>query len=236
MSINTHDYILPLVTGKKIDDNTVDGLHRYAGMAFYIGHNGLVATCAHIVESLANDEILMVKDLNLNAFLEIEEIKCHPSMDFSIGRIKVNNNRYPIPANVKVTQSSKGLDLWSLGYVNMGKEENNVILQPRFFKGYISSFGDKPHPQTRSKSHCEISFPSLAGFSGAPVFLSGTNRLVGMLFGNNESSIEVFSFQEITEDKKNYSEKIFRTIEFGLIHTVNDIVSYLEDLNMKAFQ
>ncbi len=235
MAIKAADYILPLTVGKKISENTVDALYRYAGVAFYIGSNGLVATCAHIVESLEEEEILMVKDFNLNKFLEVQNIVCHSSMDFAVGRIKVTGNRYIPPVKEQITEVIMGTDVTTFGFVSAGKKGEDIILQYRFLKGYISRLGDSTDSLKRSKSLCEVSFPSLAGFSGAPVFLAGSNGLVGMLYGNNESSIEVFSFTEIVDDKKEYSEKVYRTLEFGLAHTISDILSYLEDMKIKGF-
>jgi hypothetical protein len=235
MAIYAADFILPLVTGKKVGTDTVDALHRYAGVAVYIGSYGLVATCAHIVESLDNEEILMAKDFNLDQFFEVQNIVCHPSMDFAVGQINVKDNSYLCPVNERLTPIIMGTDVSSFGHVNIGKKGIDISLKYRFFKGYISFLGDKPDSSKRSKSLCEVSFPSLAGFSGAPVFLKGSDRLVGMLYGNNESNIEVFSFSEIADDNKKYSEKVFRTIEFGLVHTISDIISYLDDLDIKAF-
>jgi len=235
MAIKAADFILPLVTGKKVGKDTVDALHRYAGIAFYIGSNGLIATCAHIVESLEDQELLLAKDFNLGQFFEVKNIVCHPSMDFAVGQINVKHNRYMLPVNEKLTPVLMGTDVVSFGYVNYGKKGVNISLQYRFFKGYISCLGNKPDPSKRSRTLCEVSFPSLAGFSGAPVFLKDSDGLVGMLYGNNESNIEVFSFSEITDDKNKYTEKVFRTIEFGLAHTISDIILYLNDLDIKAF-
>jgi hypothetical protein len=55
-----------------------------------------------------------------------------------------------------------------------------------------------------------------------------------MLYGNRETNIEVFSHSVSENNGETITEKIFRTMEFGLMHTVNDIVIFLEDLGMKV--
>ncbi len=232
MPIRPADYILPLCTGEKINENTVKDLNRYAGVGYYIGKNGIIATCAHIVEAIKPQEILMAKDFHLNKFFEVKNLKVHPEVDFAIGQIDVRGNRVPPMVDEQSHPLMMGTDVVSFGYVNYGKDEKNLNLQYRFFKGYITFLGNKPHKSLRSRTFCEVSFPSLAGFSGSPIFFNGTDILAGMLFGNNESDIEVFSYSEIKEPNHEYTEKVFRTLEFGTAHTVSDIKLFLNDLKV----
>ena len=156
-------------------------------------------------------------------------------MDFAVGKINVTQNNYTKPVNEEITPVIMGTDVTSFGYYNDGKDGKNLALRYRFYKGYISFLGNKPDAQLRSKSWCEVSFPSLSGFSGTPVFLSGTDGLVGMLYGGKESDIEVFSYSEVNEGEKIFSEKIYRIMEFGLMHTISDIKTYLKEMEIKAF-
>ena len=236
MAITAANYILPLVVGQKIDDQTVDELHRYAGLAFYIGSQGLIATCAHIVESINDQEILIAKDFNLNTFLEVKDIKCHDSMDFAVGRLKVDNNRFFLPIDVNATPLLMGMNVQTFGYVTHGKKGADLSLKYRYFKGYISCLGNKPDPTLRCRTLCELSFPALSGYSGAPLIFSNSQRLAGIIYGNAQSSIEEYSFTEIEDTGEKYSEKIYRTIEFGLAHTINDIIVFLDDLKVEGFK
>ncbi len=235
MYVRPHDYILPLAVGNKINENTIDELHRYAGMAFYISSEGLIATCAHIVESLKGKEILVAKDFNVNKFFEVKEIRCHNKMDFAIGRIDVNNNRFFQPINVNLTPLIMGMNVQTFGYVTYGKKGVDLSLKYRYFRGYISFMGDKPDPKLKIRTLCELSFPALSGYSGAPLILDNSKRLVGMIIGNMQSSIEEFSFTEIEESGREYSEKVYRTVEFALAHTTDDILVFLNDLNVRGF-
>lgn len=210
-------------------------IHKF-GKPFYIGSQGLLSTCAHIVEPLADGEILIAKDFNLDTFLEVKDIICHQSTDFAVGRINVNNSRFLCPLDSKSTPVLMGTDVQAFSFENYGKQGEDLALRPRFFKGYISFIGRKPEHFRRCRTLCELSFPSLAGFSGAPVMYSTSDNLLGMLYDNKESSIEVFSHSEVEEGEKRYSERIFRTMEFGLVHTIDDIQVFLKDLGIKAFR
>jgi Trypsin-like peptidase domain len=234
MPIKAVDYILPLVIGKKDSKSPYDRLTRFAGTGFYIGANGVIATCDHIVASLDGDEILMAYDINLNRFIELTEIRSHPEMDFALARIGVRNNKY-----LKLVRTDKhpielGTDVSSFGYINAGRVGSDLRLEDKYFKGYISFIGNKPDPAMKCRTVCELSFPSLTGFSGAPVYFTNKRALIGMLYGNRATNIELFSHSVVEKNGATKKDKIFRTMEFGLMHTVNDIVVFLEDMGIKV--
>ena len=86
----------------------------------------------------------------------------------------------------------------------------------------------------KCRTVCELSFPALTGFSGAPVFWGDKSVLIGMLYGNRETQLEVFSQSQVEKTLKTVKEKIFRTMEFGLMHTIDDIKSFLVDIRMNV--
>ena len=65
--------------------------------------------------------------------------------------------------------------------------------------------------------------------------LNNSDGLIGMLYGNKDSSIEVYSYTENKNIREKYTEKIYRTIEFGMAHTINDINAFLNELEIEAF-
>jgi hypothetical protein len=125
-----------------------------------------------------------------------------------------------------------GTSISSFGYINAGRVGSDLRLEDKYFKGYISYIGNKADTDLRCRTVCELSFPSLTGFGGAPVFFENKSALIGMLYGNRETSIEVFSRSEFGNNGK--PKKILRTMAFGLMHTVNDIVTFLEDMGIKV--
>ena len=234
MPISAADYILPLVVGEKDSKKPFERLNRFAGTGFYIGANGVVATCEHVVASLKRDEMIMAYDINLKKFFKLSEINNHHEMDFSIARINVKNNKFLRLVRTEKNPIELGTNVSSFGYINAGRVGSDLRLEDKYFKGYISFIGKKPDSTMKCRTVCELSFPSLSGFSGAPVFFENKSALIGMLYGNRETNIEVFSHSVSENNGETITEKIFRTMEFGLMHTVNDIVIFLEDLGMKV--
>ena len=225
---NMGDLLLPLVIAKKERTSGKTKLERYAGVSFYINSNGLIATCGHIIDGIVDDEILVVKELTTNSFLEVIDIKRHPTKDFAIGKIGVKNNKCIAPFEQPVLP---GQNVRAFGFTSPGKSGGEINIEGRLLKGYVVRTSPLPILPV-SLSTCEVSFPSLNGFSGAPVITDGLNgKLIGMLYGNLESTIQTYGISELREKDKEISEKIYRIIEFGLIHTISDIRTFWSEID-----
>ena len=231
MIVDHGKYILPLSVAKRTGTDKGD-LLRFAGSSFYIDSFGTIATCSHIIESLQENEFLIAKELSIGAFFEVKNLRCHPKFDFALGQIDVTKSKFFKPANKELIL---GDDVGAIGFTASGKIGKDVHVETRMLRGYISRISEKPTAHIKGKSTFEVSFPSLAGFSGAPVTTHEGSFLAGMLFNNIESSIEVFSYSEIKDNDKKYSEKIHRIIEFGAVHPLEDIKTFLSDLKTTAF-
>lgn len=233
MIINSADYILPLAIGKKLTETRFK-ITSYAGSSFYLNSDGYIATCAHIAKSLSEDEVLIAKNLKLNTKLLVKDLVIHDTMDFAVGRIEIRNNKFLNP--IKNIPLHPGLSVQSFGFVFHEKHKEDIILYPRLMRGYITSIASNPGRIRGCRSIFEISYPSLAGFSGSPVLPEAQGPLIiGMLFNNSESSVEIHSYTEVDEDGVKSSEKISRIIEFGLAHSIDDIQHFLTQLGIRAF-
>lgn len=226
--INYGDYLIPLLIGKINGSNIT--LDRYAGVAFFIGKDGLIATCKHIIEMKEDNEVLFVKNLNDESFDILQNIKVHPNKDFAIAYLPnikdykvfaLNNKKYSI-----------GYDIQAFGFTSNRKQDGIVHVDARFRKGYIVRISDLPL-NNESNSLMEISFPSEKGFSGTPIISTADYSVVGMLYGNSESSILQHAITEIEDNGEKFSEKITKIVEFGLAHSNQDIKQYLLDLNIQ---
>jgi len=234
MPIAAADYILPLVVRKKTVTRSHEEIDRFAGTGFYLGANGVVATCEHIVSSIDADEMIMAYDIKSHTFFQLNHVKCHPSMDFAVARIQVKNNSYFKLLSTQKRSIPLGTDVSSCGYINAGRVGSALRLEDKFFKGYISFIGNRPDPSAHCRTLCELSFPTLVGFSGAPVFYKDQNLLFGMLYGNKETRIEVASSPETAENHRASTAKKYRTMAFGLMHTIDDIISFLADMGLRV--
>lgn len=228
MEIAVSDYLRPLVAWKKEGDVNYYPTGRFAGSCFFIDDKGTAVTCAHIIEGLSDDEILFSFDEKTNKNLSVEVVWKHGTDDFAIIRLPVVENKF---FNIRYDRTLLGLEVMSYGFLNGGMRDGTIKIDYRFMKGYISRL-DNDAEFVRSKGVLETSYPSLSGFSGTAVFCkNGENLdLIGMLFQNVESTVEVFSFKEFSESGKvELKESVHRIVELGLAHTSDTIVKYLEE-------
>lgn len=220
------DYIRPLIARRK----TCDGLFldgRFAGTCFFIDKIGTVLTCAHILEELDDDEELFSFDINNNKFVPVRTIYKHESDDFAVCQLFDTKSK---TFEMAYGQTILGRDVVSYGYLNNGVSGSVIKIDYRVMKGHISRVDSEGSKHHRSKQIIEVSYPSLAGFSGAPIFDINNLQLVGMLFGNVESSIEVFSYSEVCEGNSGrFKENVHRILEYGVGHSIDTIVGYLKE-------
>jgi hypothetical protein len=116
-----------------------------------------------------------------------------------------------------------------MGLVKRGIHEGLLTVDFRYLKGYVTRVGPNDFALPTGHTILEVSFPSLPGFSGAPLF-TDTNHLLGMLYGNLESAIEVFSTKEVSDAGEQYRETVHRVLELGLAHPVEQLSHWVSDL------
>lgn len=229
--MNYGEYEIPLLIGKKRNDSNGPRVEidRYAGVAFFIdGDHGRIATCKHVVEMVQDGEVLCGQNLISGELDVIYNIKKHPKYDFAIGNFIKHSSYKKFPLFDR--EYLPGHDVRAFGFTNVGREVSNVRVNARMLKGYIVSQMDKSeHPQARTTT--ELSFPSLKGFSGSPLVSLTDGALVGMLFSNHESSIEIHSFMDVEDSGDKFQESIYRIIELGLAHSAKDLIQFIEDLS-----
>ena len=204
---------------------------RHLGTAFNIGNGGLIATCSHIIRAKNDNETLFALDAtNQRRYVPLEEIVCHPNYDFAVARIDGPGLHFPLIYSGE--NLYLGDDVLAFSYFNAGTAppEHLPNFQGRLFKGHIASIF---HQELRGVSPrtCEISFPSIAGFSGTPL-LHPKDCVIGMLHGNSESTIEMYKYEEFSDPSTKLSESIHRLVEFGLAHTAMDIRRFLAEMGI----
>lgn len=226
-----NQYVLPLFEAL-VENNEIKETPRFLGMAFNIDKSGGIATCAHLFSELDDSKTVIAVQMNDNKFFPVEDVKCHAQYDFAIAKIK-----RPVEIVLPLMPGESchaGVDVVAYGVNSNGVKGEQLDLCPRFMKGHIVRIGENSAVK-HAKSVCEISFPSLAGFSGTPILSDGVQQYVaGMLYGNYESSIELYRVTEIEDGGDRYNEQIHRVYEFGLAHTSLDIQQFLNDLGYEG--
>lgn len=98
-----------------------------------------------------------------------------------------------------------------------------------FFGNVVRVLNEK---NNKSLSVCELSFPTLSGFSGAPVLSPGLDTIAGIIYGNTQQKIQVHEKYEMRDGVNVFSETVNRIMELGLFHSIQSINSFLVDLKM----
>ena len=231
MKLATH---LLVILAAKLDGNNKVVAWRHLGTGFHIGCSGTIATCRHIVQSCGEGEVLLALEGSIKkAFFPLYDIQSHPKYDFAIAKID-RPDTVEFPLIYSGENLYVGDDLLAFSYFGIG---GGGALQPpdlqgRLFKGHIVSIHQREIPGV-SPTTCELSFPSISGFSGAPL-LHEKDCILGMLHGNLESSIEVYRYEEVVSPSIKNAESIHRVLELGLAHTAMDIRRFLNDLGVEG--
>lgn len=221
-------FIYPLFAAT-IQDNV---LVRFIGTSFLINRAGTLATRAHVIESLTSEERAVAGDARTGDFYPVDNLRCHPTMDFAVGHLPRVGACPPALRGVTIT----GFDVAVMGFSSDQPVGTSITIDPRMFKGNIcrTNAGKPVLPRTRST--CEITFPIPAGFSGSPLLDAHRGGVIGMAHGNLESSITTFALTEVSDDGKEFREKVNRVIEFGHVHTLDDLEVFCRDLGVPFFQ
>lgn len=204
---------------------------RYAGVSYHFNDKGDIATCAHIVNGLAEGERLVAVEMHGTCqVFPVEDIRCHLKYDFAVGR--VGRQQYkPMPISDQ-PEVFIGTDVMAYGFTTAGLVGERLTTMPRLFKGHVVRTYPEPSLPV-ARSTCEVSFPSHNGFSGTPLLQVGRGTcIVGMLYGNHESTITLHKHTEVEESGNKFSEEIHRVIELGAAHTAPDIRSFIDDLGI----
>ncbi|CAG8868677.1 S1 family peptidase [Pseudomonas fluorescens] len=224
--------LLPLFGVDLSEGVTADPMKtRYLGVAYHINRDGFIATCSHIIKSLAKNESLVGVDMHGESnFFELQDIQCHPLYDFAVARVSRKN--YEVVPLCGKREIFIGDDVLSYGFTSNGVSDGRHICMPRLFKGHIVRLHHSPIVPA-ARSTCELSFPSHNGFSGTPVlFNRPKTSMAAMLFSNYESTITLHKNSETIEPGKVYSEEIYKVVELGIAHTAFDVRCFLKDLGM----
>lgn len=226
--INMHHFLAPLFVAKRQDQQPAV-IVRFAGSSFLLNEQGLVATCGHVVDDIREGEILGAKDLATGALCKVDILSRHRRYDFALLRVYGLSQPKALP--LCSTPTLLGDDIQCLGFTSVREAEGDVELAARLLKGYVARIA-KHSPVPEAQSLLECSFPSLAGFSGSPVVRVGNFKVVGMLYGNIESSVTVHSHTEQDDKGARYSEQTKRLLEYGVAHSTDDFRSFAKDLGI----
>ena len=170
---------------------------NFAGSAFGLEKPGLCVTAAHIVRDMSRDQIVLEHGTDLgesSRFWLPTSVTIHPSADIAVMKF----DKYEAIPFFKIAEPPidigefhLGTEVRSYGYPRTVKKDNWVSLEPRLMTGTIQRVLPSRHERLSYQTY-ELSFPSVDGQSGSPVFLvEDSNSALAMVIGNFESSVQV---------------------------------------------
>lgn len=232
--MNISDASLPLLRGFRAATGIWE-VSGYLGTATIIGRK--VCTCSHVIGSINFENEVVLTKWVLNdisaPWIVFTGAKIHPRFDFA----ELQTSEDPPQESLPLERIGDiGPLVYVVGFHDDGFKSTpeglkNFNVAPRAFFGNVVRVFEEPN--NKSLSVCELSFPTLSGFSGAPVFSVGFDRIVGMVYGNVEQKIQVHSKYELHEGRMEFSETVNRILELGLFHSIDCIERCLVDLEKK---
>jgi S1-C subfamily serine protease len=193
---------------------------------------GRVFTCRHVVEAVDFSKELVLTKWDLNGdWVVFDRVAMHTKYDFAELKTQAKPPFESAPLYNK--QVTPGTLLYAVGYHHEGSDTQgvtpNIAIAPRLFHGNVVRVWEIGN--NKSPAVCELSFPTLSGFSGGALIGAGFDRVFGMVYGNLEQSIQVHSKYELKDGAVRFSETVNRILELGLFHSCKDLPSLMAEVN-----
>ncbi len=216
-------YVVPIVAVLKSDTSKF----RFLGTGFFVGNEGHLVTCAHVVRQVTELESLQCFQIGRKKWIPLSIIRIMTDYDLALcmGIRPETKLEMPLFAEPFV---QLGTDVDTYGYLHEPKGQDRLPFCRRVMRGYITSIPESlEYPNTY-----ELSFPALFGYSGAPILsrfnIEGENQstlgIIGCIYGSRESSIikHIELVHEVTEENKVERERevTARIVELGLAYNV----------------
>jgi hypothetical protein len=229
MAIDLYRVSLPLIRGVRHSPQGIVA-KDFLGSATVVGKT--VCTCKHVVASVDfSREVVLTKWSLQGPWVVFTGARRHPQFDFAV----LDSAEQPPLDSLPLFQNmmTMGTMVCAAGYHYDGVAQTpsgeSLMLAPRAFLGNVVRVHDSV--SNHSPAVCELSFPTLSGFSGAPLVSRDFDRIVGMVYGNVEQSILVHSRYEQRDGNTEFSETVNRILDLGLFHLPTHIQRFLQDLN-----
>ena len=216
------DCIVPIISVP----HAYDTKFRFLGSGFYIGNEGYLLTCKHVIDSAAKDESLFTYQLGKKRTLELTVIRNSGRYDISLCRSLSPGIQSPWHF-IDETYITLGSDIEVYGYLHEPLGDNELPFRQRYLKGYITGISR----QEEFPDSFELNIPVLFGMSGSPLVChlpieGGTQRrtcIAGIVYGCREA--EVVHHTVIETECCN--ERVSKIVELGLSYTPKAIFSLL---------
>jgi hypothetical protein len=214
--------LFPIFSGRPGPDML--RISRFIGMGFWLDRKGHFATCKHVLQGLAPDEVPAIGQPtgpNQDHFFPVHGSKLHPTFDIAVGQAPAS----AVGSVLKMYEGSVGLGLevQAFGYTDGGRAQSSYQVDPRLLRGHVTRVSEDSYGLP-SPSLLEVSFGSPSGFSGTPLLVE--TEVVGILYSNLDSRLQAYSMEEIVEGQSQIRETAYRIYEYGIAHRASDLSSF----------
>ncbi len=211
-------------------------LFRFLGTGFFVGTEGHLVTCSHVVQQVTPEESLHCLQIGRRRWIPLSVFRVLSDLDLALctGAAPETQEVMPLISEPFV---QPGADINTLGYLHEPKGPDRLSFYMRVMRGYITSI---PESSEYPDSY-ELSFPVLFGCSGAPLLsrfdIEGENAsklgIVGCVYGSRESRIVRYSeiTRELSVKNKLETERevTARIEEMGLAYNVKALLRLLKE-------
>lgn len=214
--------IFPILRYK---DGKLCGKNPFMGTGFLIHCNSLI-TCMHCVpDELKSGEkyIILQKDGKPHT---LENLTYHPGgYDLAYANVEINPQTHIM---IATTDAGYGDAVYTIGYPLNNVEvtgDGSYIFKPqmRYLEGCITQIFEN-HKGIPS---FELNFAIPIGTSGSPLVRRGTTEVVGVIYGDHETSMMLDEIEKDANSGKVVS-KTSKIINFGLAHIKDTLKSMLD--------
>jgi hypothetical protein len=198
---------------------------RFVGSCFFVQSPSTVVSCRHVLEPSKEGQELYVHHFKTGLWHRISDVWLHPKADIAIGTVENFGAKTMTPFTGSLTL---GGDVAAFSYLGDAVSDGSFALMPSVAKGHIISQPPGLVNLMAGLGVYTLSFPSLPGFSGAPVEIFGSDHFVGMLFNNKQTEVTVFSHEEVRDGGLVWKERLARVHEYGLMVGHGEILAALK--------
>lgn len=223
-ALYVEDCIVPIISVPQADDTQF----RFLGSGFYVGNEGYLLTCKHVIDSAGKDESLFSYQLGKKRNLQLTVIRNSERYDISL--CKSLSPGIQNPWNfVDETYITLGSDIEVYGYLHEPLGDSELPFRQRYLKGHITGISR----QEAFPDSFELSIPVLSGMSGSPLVchlpIEGSTQrktcIAGIVYGCRESEV----VHHTVIETESYNERVSKIVELGLSYTPKAIFSLLRE-------
>lgn len=224
--VTPSDDILPIAVIDEASGRPVAA----CGTAFLIA-DGLAVTAWHCVRDplKPGQRYVVCRKRGPDVYdpFPLSDIVQHPTgRDLALGHV-------PLPATQRfalfMPTVQPGMHVWTFGYpatqLRRNSDGNKVFaLGPRYLEGYVTRTFIYPESPGGPSPAYELDMQVPGGLSGAPVFLQGTDAILGVVFHAHEvETVEAFGYVDPATGKR--EPEIVRVIYFGLAYPLDTLLA-----------